>query len=108
MARTFYRVTRTNPPKRWDFLSNVAKNRPAPDDNPETLRLWAGVSVYDSEAKARERAAEVRGMGHFIATLVIADGGPIRWERTTRTAHHYTIWGEPDDMLAAVTSVAPL
>jgi hypothetical protein len=44
-ARTFYRITRTNPPMLSDFLTNVAKNRRPQRDDPETLRLWDGISV---------------------------------------------------------------
>ena len=108
MARTFYRVVRTNPPTRTDFLSNDAKGREPRDRDPEILRLWDGLSVYDSATRARQQARRYRGMGRFIAALTIDDGDTIRLEKTMDDPRHYTLWGSPEAVLALMTGIEPV
>lgn len=103
---TFYRVTRSNPPALQDFLSNTAKRRRPPADDPETLRLWDGISVYDGEVHARRKARQIPAIGSFIATVQIPSGGPIHYEQTTSDRHHFTLWGDAAYLLARVISVA--
>jgi hypothetical protein len=105
---TFYRVTRSNPPTLRDFLSNVAKRRRPPDDNPETLRMWGGLSVYDTVRHARAQAQRVPAIGSFIATMQIPAEGSIHYEQTTRERHHFTLWGDADHLIACVVSVVPV
>lgn len=65
-----------------DFTSYAARGRPAPDELPETSRLWSGVSVYERESQARRKARGMpwRGQG-YIAELRLAPDGGIRAER---------------------------
>ena len=95
----------SNPPTRFDFTSHAERGKRARDDSPETLRLWAGISVYDTRRRARKTALMFPSLGPFIAELLIPMNGPIVWERTTRSFGHYTLWGEPDVLLACVTDV---
>jgi hypothetical protein len=44
-------------------------------------------------------------LGAFIAEIAIPDDRSIRYERTTTSDGHYTVWGRPDDLLNLVTSV---
>jgi hypothetical protein len=108
MARTFYRVVTTNPPTLIDFTSNAGKGKVLRRPDPEALLLWEGVSVSATEDQARLQARMTPWIGRYIAVLQIPEGGSIRWERTTRTRGHHTLWGEPADLLACVVSVMPL
>jgi len=111
-----YRIVRTDPPSRDDFLSNwvvrerdiAAGRRPrsVPADG-EALHMWSGISTYDSVAAAREQARRYR-LGGFIATLEIPPGIGIRVEQTSRRADHYTLWGEPGTLLATVAEIQPV
>jgi hypothetical protein len=104
-VRRFYRVTRSNPPSPRDFFSNVTKRRRPPAYDQETLRLWAGISMFDTLERAQERARHLPVMGAFIAEVQIPDNGPVYFEQTGTDPHHYTIWGDPMVLLDAVIMV---
>lgn len=105
MARVFYRVVRTDPPTRRDFLSQQALGLPL--QNPDDRELWEGISVQATEQQARKRA-RLPGFGRYIAEIVIAEGGSIAWRRTGRQPGHHTLWGDPDDLLACVVRTVPV
>jgi hypothetical protein len=67
--------------------------------------MWEGVSVQSTQEAARSLVALSPRLGQFIVVMEVALGGPIRFEQTTRTVTHYTLWGLPATMLAAVRSV---
>jgi hypothetical protein len=107
-SQRFYRVVKTNPSTRSDWVSNAERGMVPPDDRPETLRVWSGVSVYATAAQARRMARRYRGHGTFIATVEIKEGSPIRVERTLARPGHHTLWASPEELLAAVVAVEPL
>ena len=107
-SQRFYRVVKTNPATRSDFVSNAALGMEPPDDRPETLRVWSGISVYATAAQARRMARRYRGHGDYIAAIQIDEGSPIRFERTLGRPGHHTLWASPDEILAAVVAVEPL
>ena len=80
------------------------------DETAEMRRLSEGVSVMATLQQARKRARQVPSLRgkRFVAELVIPDGSPIAWERTTKTPGHHTLWGDPDVMLGCVVSVSPV
>ena len=104
---TFYRIVRTDPPAESDFLSYAALGLPAPDD-PGLRRVFDGISVFDTEERARRRARATLALGRFIAAVEIATGDPIRAERTLRRSGHHTLWGDPVALLERVASVVPV
>lgn len=108
MALTFYRVVMTDPPTLIDFTSNAAKGKMLRRPDPEALRLWEGISVSATTEQARLQARTTPWIGRYIAMLDIPEDGSIRWERTTRTRGHHTLWGQPADLLACVVSVMSL
>jgi hypothetical protein len=83
---------------------------PLMDDTPETLRLAEGVSVNATLQQARKRARQVPSLRgkRFIAVLVIPDDSPITFERTGRSPGHFTLWGDPDELLRCVVSILPV
>ena len=107
MARTLYRIVSTNPPTAADFLTDEERGRGSPDDPPELRRLRTGRSVFGTEARARRRARVFPRLGQYIAVLEIPDDSPARIARTLG-AGHYTIWAEPEYLLACVVNVVPV
>lgn len=105
---TVFRIVWTDPPLLLDFQSNTAlgvePRHPLPK---EYERLHDGISVYRTIGQAR-RTARNRppwlGRG-YIARVVIPIGAEIRIERTTKTAGHYTMWVDAEDMLSWVDSI---
>lgn len=78
----------------------------------ETIRLWRGVSVFDSEDRARSTATRFPKLGRFIAKLEIDEASFI-FERTTGSPGHYTSGplhrlGTPQALLARVIRVMPV
>ena len=107
-ARTFYRIVQTMPPVHIDFTSNQAKGVPLRRDTAQARRLWTGISVFDTEEGAREMARRFPTLGMYIAALAIPGNAPIRVERTTAAPGHFTLWGEPDDIIGLVIDVVPV
>lgn len=108
MSRRFYRIVERNPPTREDFIPKPPRSMPR---NPEKARLFSGLSFYDSFELALRTAREHPRLGAYIVAVVVEDDGLIQYERTTQSAGHYTLWGNPDDLLRcviAVTFIAPL
>lgn len=107
--RIVYRIVRTNPPTLSDFTSNAARGLPIRDDSPETRRLWDGISVYATEAQARNKARQFPYLGQYIARLEIPTQAPVRIERTIMNSRgHHTLWGHPAELLRHVVTVLPI
>jgi hypothetical protein len=67
-------------------------------------RLWDGLSAWDREDIARATALAFPRTGGFIVALDVAEGGLIRVEKT-RGPGHYTVWGEPPNLLDCMVAV---
>lgn len=73
------------------------------------LRLWDGISAYSTIEQARITARLFPRLGRYIATLRVPEPGTIRFEQTRDpTEGHFTLWGEPADLLARVVNVVPV
>lgn len=104
--RSFFRIVQADPPTREDFLSHQSrKGAPPPHIPVELRRLWGGISVYDTETHARRRANRSPYLGRYVPELRLAERGLVNYEKTTRDRHHYTVWGEPNDLLQSVVGV---
>jgi hypothetical protein len=103
----FYRIAKSDPPKAEDFRSNEAKGlqpRGIELDQPE---LWSGISVYNSERRARDRALRFPNLGGYIAAIRLPPDGPFAIKQTLGRGH-YTICGDAEALLAMVVQVVPV
>ncbi len=105
--RVFYRIVEADPPRLWDFMSQRAKGHTPPRTDPETVRLWTGLSMWATEAQARRNARRFPALGGYIAVLRVPEDAPIRVDRTRGPGHH-TLWGRPSTFLNCVVSVVPV
>ncbi len=69
------------------------------------IPLQDGFSTSATEAQARSRARAIPELGTWIAELDIPEGSKIRFERTTKSRGHHTVWGRPSDIAACVVAV---
>jgi len=106
--RSFWRIVRTNPPTRRDFLSHVALGIPIRGEDDATLRQAHGISVYATEAQARRKARAVPVLGGWLAELAIGESVAVTVERTAGGPGHHTIWGDADALLACVKRLTPV
>lgn len=107
--RTLYRIVLHNPPGLEDMLSHRARGIAPRQRDTETLRLMDGISLYNTLQQARNQAAGHPWQGQgFIAELRIPNDAPVQIERTTSSRGHYTLWGNPDDILGYVSRVLPI
>jgi hypothetical protein len=106
LHRDFYRIIQSSTATREDFLSPRALGRPVPND-PVLAALWDGVSVQNTLAQARRKSRVSPRLGSYVAILRVSSDGPIRFRRSLGPGH-YTLWGEPDVLLAAVIDVIAL
>lgn len=107
-GRVFFRIVRTNTPSLWDFTSNEARGTALRDPTPESLRLWSGISVYDTLERAQKLAVRRPELGRFVAIVKIADDASVLVERTGNRAGHHTVWGDPGDLMSRVVGVEPV
>jgi hypothetical protein len=97
-----YRTLGGSQPKIRDFQSNRERGRPRAHD--EDFADYQGVSVFASEELA---AANAVRFPKLIAAVILADGKGLSLARTYADIEgHYTVWGDPDDLMAAVASVS--
>ncbi len=98
----FYRIVPYSEVTADDFLSHQAKGLPAGRKAREE-RWWEGVSAYDSLQAACRLAVERNYRhGRFIAELLVEETSTITFRHTTSVAEHYTLWGNPADLLRCV------
>ena len=69
-----FRAVRTNPPTEQDFRSAWDLGRRPPGKNPPGMqvRLYQGVSTFETLEMAIEKAVEAR-LGDFVAELEVPD-----------------------------------
>lgn len=107
--QTFYRIVRSNPPTLDDVRSYEELGIEPRGNDPEASRLFRGISLYNTRQQARNQAAGRPWRGNaFIAELQIPGDAPVTIERTGTRRGHYTLWGNPHDILALVTAVQPV
>jgi hypothetical protein len=87
-----------------DFLSDKARGLPPRNNEPLTLYVWDGISVYRTFGQASRKARDYPFLGGYIAELRIGAETDIRVEKTFGRGHH-TLWGAPDLVLACVVRV---
>lgn len=101
----YYRIVKGAELRREHFLSDRASGKPKPID-PEKIEWWEGFSVYDSEDRARQTARTYPAIGDYLAVLGIEERSAIIVKRTGRRHRgHYTMYGDPDVILATVQRI---
>ncbi len=89
-------------PRVRDFEPNLAKGRPRGPD--ETYADYLGISTFASEELAVENAIN---WPKHVAAVVLADQEGFSIARTYPDIEgHYTVWGDPERLLANVERVA--
>lgn len=103
-----YRIGKSNPFTREDFLSFRELGIPLRHRTAKGLRLWDGISVDRERGQAAARARRTPGLGQFVAELHLPMDGRFRIELDDGDDGHCTIWGEPEALRALVVSVWPV
>ena len=106
-AGTYYRSVTRDPPKEADFRSHAAKGKLPPTDDPDLLRQWQGLSVFDTLEQARANRRRFRHISDYIAELRVPEGTSIRYEGPDHRGHGNLYGASPDELLTYVTSVFP-
>jgi len=107
---TVYRVIRTDISTPDDLRSHMELGIPLRRDDPESLRLASGISLFDSLQRARKQARRKPWMGNALIAEVAIPADGIRIEKTAGPGH-YTAWGArgargaPSAMLSYVQCV---
>ena len=106
--RRLYRLVKADPPTLEDFLSYDALGKTPPRSkraDPEFLRRWTGLSVYDTYRAARE-LAEARNFERwqYVAILEIPEQAPIVFEGPEMRGH-WNLYGADPAFLRDVCMV---
>jgi hypothetical protein len=108
VARTFYRIVKTNPPTLQDFMSNrELGRRPRDPNDPEVLRRWDKVSVWGEEQRAHQWARERPRLGAYVARLDLPDDSTIAAEESGPTGH-YSLAATAAELRQCFTSIEPV
>jgi hypothetical protein len=76
-------------------------------NDPEAVRRWNhGISVSDDFAHASELAPGRKF--EWIATMTIPMPTTLEVIQSGQDRHHYTIFGEPEQLMALVSAVRPI
>jgi hypothetical protein len=104
-----FRFIRGETPTLDDFKSHGALGKRMRRDqhDPEAVRRWhGGISVFDDFARACELASGL-GFG-WIATITLEDSAGYDVSQYGRDRHHYTIFGEPEQVIALISEIRPV
>lgn len=107
MTRVLYRIVLTNPPTVADFLSNGAQGLQPRGVALRQPELWSGLLMFDTLERSRAQARRFPGLGQYIAAIRIPVDAAIT-ARKTLGEGHYTVWGDPETLLAAVSDLCPV
>jgi hypothetical protein len=105
--RVFYRVVKTNPPTRDDFIPNALLGKPPPRDrSPDAMHLWEDcISVQETLAQFRSLTSKFHfRLGEFVGAVRIEDDAPIT-VTATLSLGHFSLEGDAQEMLNRVVSV---
>lgn len=87
-VKSFYRVTKTDPPTDDDYLTPLERFGPPPDDaDPERRESWDAFSAFDTPEGAIRTARRFRRLGRHIFRYDIPEGIGITWEQTIEPGH---------------------
>ena len=102
MTRTFFRIIKREEPTLEDFRSLRAQGKTLSD--PAIEREWAeGVSVFDNFDRACAVARRY-GFRHgsYVIKVMVPGDDVVEVRQTFRDRHHYTIYADPERVLALV------
>lgn len=106
--RTVYRIVHAPTIQELDlddFRSDSARGI-APPTDPVRAQLHHGISTFNTERQARNKALDYPFLGAYIAAIELEDGAPILIERTLRgSPGHQTIWGDPAEVRSRVVLI---
>ncbi len=100
----FYRIVLTDPPTIDDMRSHLALGIPIRRNDPESLRLASGISLFDLLERARKQARRKPWLGNAFIAEVAIPADRIQIEKTAGPGH-YTAWCDPGAMLSFVRRV---
>jgi len=98
-----YRTIGRSEPRDWDFKSDRDKGRPrAPAQD---YVDYVGLSVFRTQQAALDNAVRFPKM---VARVYLEEGCGFMIARTLADVEdHYTLWGDPDELLARVERPVP-
>lgn len=100
-----YRLVRAEQANEADFHSMMILGIRAPTDTErEQPEIWAGLSMFNTEAAARRRAKRFKRLPQWIAKIEGLDPDWVVIGTPDEDGHH-TVWGRPGRLLAAVHSI---
>lgn len=100
VERASYRIVRGPEVSEDDFKPAKELGKPLLD--PALERQWAeGLSVYDTFERAATRARRYRyKLGRFVVAILLPVGATIEVEQTGNDPRHYTLFGDPLELLS--------
>jgi hypothetical protein len=106
---TLYRIVQAGAATTDDFLSRMMLGFPLRDIERARPELWAGLSMFDDPALARDTARTFPQLGRHIVAVNVAAIDPRRIVlRQTGRPGHFTVWAAPATLLGVVMRTWPV
>jgi hypothetical protein len=105
-----FRIVRSDSPDaarlRAYFMSNFQSGKPPRGTESRLAVLQMGLSMYEEASQAEQTAQLFPVIGRYIARLVLTSRNGFNLASTGQ-AGHWTVWGQPDQFVAAVADIYP-
>lgn len=89
VIKSFYRVTKTDPPTAVDYQTRFDREGPAPANlSPEVKESWDAYSAFDTSEGAIAMARRFKRLGRYICQYDIPEDRGIKWEQTIAPGHY--------------------
>lgn len=86
------------------FISNFASGKPPRRIEARSACVHMGLSMYERPSQAEQTARLFPVIGGCVARLRLQPGNGFNLARTGQTGH-WTVWGRPDQLVAAVADI---
>jgi hypothetical protein len=97
-VKSFYRVTKSNPPSDADYVTRLEREGPPPAHLPDEVKeSWDAFSAFDSADGALAKARRFKRLGRYIMRYDIPAEGGIAWKQTIEPGH-YDLRGDKETL----------
>jgi hypothetical protein len=88
------------------FMSNFQTGKPPRGSEYRSAVIQMGLSMYEESSQAEQTARAFPIIGRYIARLLLTTRSGFNLASTGQ-AGHWTVWGRPDQFVAAIADIYP-
>ena len=97
---------RDDPRLRASFMSNFQSGKRPRGSEYRSTVIQMGLSMYEEASQAEQTARAFPVIGRYIARLLLTARNGFNLASTGQPGH-WTVWGRPDQLVAAIADIYP-